>query len=95
MGVGSISGRDSTGCGSGTVESMRVALDHFDVLDGYLILNGIFLYALFLLNRLSLLFIFPEAVEKSHRNPLSWFQMLVYRVSISRRIKPPTHNRDF
>ena len=35
---------------------MRVALDHFDVLDSYLILNGIFLYALFLLNRLSLFF---------------------------------------
>mgnify|MGYP000010710430 CR=1 FL=1 len=73
---------------------MRVALDHFDVLDGYLILNGIFLYALFLLNRLSLLFIFPEAVEKSHRNPLSWFQTLVYRVSFH-AYKTPTYNRDF
>ena len=73
---------------------MRVALNHFDVLDSYLILNGIFLYALFLLNRLSLFFIFPEAVEKSHRNPLSWFQKLVYRVSFH-AYKTPTHNRDF
>ena len=48
---------------------MRIALDHFDVLDGYLILNGIFLYALFLLNRLSLLFIFPEAVENPTGTP--------------------------
>lgn len=73
MGVGSISGRDSVGAAQ-LRRAMRIALDHFDVLDGYLILNGIFLYALFLLNRLSLLFIFPEAVEKPTGTPFHGFR---------------------